>query len=221
MLTQDIQAKLEAYYQHLYDIPVYPFPPYFSTINMDWGFEGNILVNGGTGYNKGIELTVEKFFSNVYYFMMNGTLYESKFKNYQGREYHTKYNGSHAFGGVFLKEFNVGKSGQNILGFGSRLIYTGGFRNLPIDLEQSQAQNRQVDVWDEGFSEKLDDFMRFDIQINFRRNKPKYSGEWRVDNLNLFNRENPRNYYYDSSTRQIETNYQNPTIAVIAYKIHF
>ncbi len=221
MLTPVLKARLEAYYQYLYDIPVYPFPPYFSTINMDWGFEGNILVSEGTGYNKGIELTLEKHFSEGYYFMMNGTLYESKFKNYQGREYNTRYNGSRAFGGVFLKEFNVGKNGQNILGFGARVIYTGGFRDLPIDLEQSRAQNRQVEVWDEGFTEKMDDFMRIDLQINFRRNKSRYSGEWRVDVLNLLNRKNTLNYYYDTSTRQIETDYQNPTIAVIAYRIQF
>jgi len=221
MLTDNLQAKLEAYYQHLYDIPVYPFPPYFSTINFDYGFEGNILVNEGTAYNKGIELTVEKFFSDGYYIMMNGTFYESKFKNIQEREYHTKYNGSRALGGVFLKEFEVGRNNQHILGFGMRFIYTGGFRNLPIDVDESISQNRQINLWDEGFTEKLGDYMRIDFQVNFRRNRSKYMGEWRLDVLNLTNRENPLNNYYNPATRRIETNLQNPVIPVIAYKIHF
>ena len=221
MLTPVLQVKLEGYYQYLYDIPVYPFPPYFSTINFDWGFEGNILVNEGTAYNKGVELTVEKFFSDGYYLMVNGTLYESKFRNYQGREYNTKYNGSHALGVIFLKEFKVGRNGQHILGFGNRLIYTGGFRDLPIDLQASREQNRQVEILDYGFTEKMGDFMRVDLQINFRRNKPRYTGEWRVDILNLFNRKNPLDHNYDAFTRQIETDYQNPIIAVIAYRIQF
>jgi len=221
MLTEKLQAKLEVYYQHLYDIPVYPFPPYFSTINFDYGFEGNILVNEGTAYNKGIELTVEKFFSDGYYIMINGTIYESKFKNIQEREYHTKYNGSKALGGVFLKEFKVGRNNQHILGFGTRFIYTGGFRNLPIDVDESISQNRQINLWDEGFTEKLGDYMRIDVQVNFRRNRAKYMGEWRLDVLNITNRENPLSYYYNAATRQVETKLQNPVIAVIAYKILF
>ncbi|MEN8121542.1 MAG: TonB-dependent receptor, partial [Bacteroidota bacterium] len=125
-ITNDLRANIEAYYQHLYDIPVYPFPPYFSTINMDYGFEGNILINRGTGYNKGVELLVEKFFSNGYYFMVNGTLYESKYKNYLGDEFDTRYNGLYAANGILRKEFKVGKSRQHWLGISARLIYTGG-----------------------------------------------------------------------------------------------
>ena len=29
-ITDQMELKVEAYYQHLYDIPAHPFPPYFS-----------------------------------------------------------------------------------------------------------------------------------------------------------------------------------------------
>lgn len=220
-ITNDLQLKIEAYYQYLYDIPVYPFPPYFSTINFDWGFEGNILINRGKGYNKGIEFLLEKFFSNGYTFMLNATLYDSKFKNYLGEEYDTKYNGSYAANGLFRKEYKVGKNKQNWLGFGARFIYMGGMRYLPIDRELSIAQNTTVRIYDNGYTEKLDDYFRADLQFIFRRNKPKYTGEWRLDVINLTNQKNIRYEYYNSGLQSFQTEYQNPIIPILSYRIQF
>jgi len=221
LLNQDLILKTEAYYHYLYDIPVYPFPPYFSTINFDFGFEGNILVNEGTAYNKGIELTLEKFFSKGYHFLVNGTLYDSKFKNYLGKEYDTKYNGSYAAKGLFIKEFKVGNQKQNIISIGARCIYMGGMRYLPIDLEASLANNGEVKIWDYGFTEKADDFFRIDIQFSFIRNKPKYTEEWRLDIINVTNQKNMRYRRYNNAIRGIETEYQNPLIPLLSYRIKF
>ena len=221
LFNRDLIIKTEAYYQYLYNIPVYPFPPYFSTINFDYGFEGNILVNEGTAYNMGIELTLEKFFSKGYHFLVNGTLYESKYKNYPGEEFDTKYNGSYAANGLFIKEFKVGKQKQNLIAIGARCIFMGGMRYLPIDLEASLANNREVKIWGNGFSEKVNDYLRIDIQISFKRNKPKYTGEWRLDIINITNQKNIRWRRYDNSIRGIETEYQNPIIPMLSYRIKF
>jgi len=220
-ITNDLQLKIEAYYQYLYDIPVYPFPDYFSTINFDWGFEGNILINRGKAYNKGIEFLLEKFFSNGYTFMLNATLYDSKYKNYLGEEYDTKYNGSYATNGMFRKEYKVGKNKQNWLGFGVRFIYMGGMRYLPIDVAESIAQDNTVRIGDYGYTEKFDDYFRIDLQFIFRRNKPKYTGEWRLDIINLTNQKNIRYEYYDSELNRLETEYQNTFIPVLSYRIQF
>ena len=60
IMADYLHLRVEAYYQDLYDIPAYPFPPYFTTLNFDYGFEGNILTNYGTGYNRGVEVSLEK-----------------------------------------------------------------------------------------------------------------------------------------------------------------
>jgi hypothetical protein len=221
LLNQDLIIKTEAYYQYIYDIPVYPFPPYFSTINFDYGFEGNILVSEGTAYNKGIELTLEKFFSNGYHILINGTVYDSKYKNYLGEEYNTKYNGSYAAKGLFIKEFKVGSQKQNIISIGTRCIYLGGMRYLPIDLEASLANNSEVKIWDDGFTQKANDFFRLDLQISFIRNKAKYTGEWRLDIINVTNQKNMRWQRYNNAIRAIEIEYQNPLIPLLTYRIKF
>jgi hypothetical protein len=221
LATDLLHMKTELYYQDLYDIPAYPFPPYFSTLNFDFGFEGNILTNYGTGYNTGVELSLEKYMSRGYYFLLNGSLYESKYFNKLGEKLNTKYNGNYASNGVFGKEFRVGKSKQNTLSFSTRYILVGGLRTLPIDEQASLERGGTVSYWDDGFSVKNKDYFRLDLLLKFRRNKPGYSSEWSVDVLNILNRQNVLTEYWDQGSQEMREEFQNPTIAIISYRIQF
>jgi len=220
-ITDHMHLKAEAYYQDLYDIPAYPFPPYFSTQNFDYGFEGNILTNCGTGYNTGIEISLEKYMFNGFHFMLNGTLYDSKYRNKLGELLHTKYNGSYASGGVIGKEFRIGKARQHTFSISSRYILAGGMRRLPVDVEASMAHGDQVTYWDDGFTEKDSDYFRIDLLLKLRRNKPKYSAEWSLDLLNLLNRQNMLTQYWDVHVNEYKTEHQNPILPFISYRIQF
>jgi len=159
--------------------------------------------------------------SKGYHFILNGTLYESKYRNKVGDLLHTKYNGSFASNGLIIKEFKVGREKQNIISISSRYILVGGMRYLPVDREQSLAQGYQVRLWDNGFSEKASDYLRIDMQFKFRRNKTRYTGEWSIDLINVTNRENMLIEYWDSSARDFRIEYQNPFIALVNYRIQF
>ena len=62
--------KIEAYYQHLYSIPVVDKTS-FSFINLqaDWFFNSK-LQNSGSGRNYGLDLTMEKYLERGFYFMI-------------------------------------------------------------------------------------------------------------------------------------------------------
>lgn len=220
-ITDHLHLKAEAYYQDLYDIPAYPFPPYFSTQNFDYGFEGNVLTNYGTGYNTGIELSLDKYMFNGFHFMLNGTLYDSKYRNKLGELLHTKYNGSYASNGVIGKEFKIGKARQHTFSISSRYILAGGMRHLPVDEEASMANGYPVTYWDDGFTEKASDYFRIDLLLKVRRNKPKYSAEWSLDLLNVLNRQNMLTQYWDVHINDYKTEHQNPLLPFISYRIQF
>jgi outer membrane receptor protein involved in Fe transport len=220
-IGQYMHLKTEAYYQDLYDIPAYPFPPYFSTQNFDYGFEGNILTNYGTGYNTGIEVSLERYMTNGFHFMLNGTIYDSKYENKLGELLNTKYNGGFASNGLIGKEFKIGRGKQHTLGISSRYILAGGMRYLPIDEEASIATGSTVRYWDDGFSEQLSDYFRIDLMIKFRRNRPRHAGEWSVDMLNILNRQNQLTEYWDNNSREFKAELQNPFLMNVSYKIQF
>ena len=216
-----LHLKTELYYQHLYDIPAYPFPPYFTTMNFDFGFEGNILSNYGSGYNTGIEASLERSVSNGFHFMVNASLYDSKYKNRLGEMLNTKYNGRYASNGLIGKEFPLGKGKQHTFSIASRYILTGGMRDLPIDEEASAENGYTVKTWDDGFSEQYPYYARIDVLFKFKRNRPRYSGEWSLDLLNILNRKNVRYAYWENSSSSIQYEYQNPFILNVTYRIQF
>ena len=86
-ISRNLRLKAETYYQHLYNIPVTEQPSSFSLINAGSGFSRlfpDSLVNEGTGHNYGVELTLEKFFSKNYFFLLTGSLFDAKYKGSDG-----------------------------------------------------------------------------------------------------------------------------------------
>jgi nucleoside-diphosphate-sugar epimerase len=72
-ISKYFRTKVEAYYQTLWNVPVYAVPSSVSLLNRGAGFNRFFplytMENKGTGYNYGLELTLEKTFSKNYFFI--------------------------------------------------------------------------------------------------------------------------------------------------------
>jgi hypothetical protein len=220
-LREDIRLKAEMYYQNLYDVPVQDTISTFSSLNYVGGFTNVSIVNKGKGYNYGIDLTFEKFFTMSYYFLITASLYESKYKAGDGVWRNTFFNGNYIFNALGGKEFKSGKNKNNIFNINSRIIWKGGNRMTPIDLQRSIAENQAVYIESETFKIKGPDYFRIDLQFSYRKNKPKYSWVISLDFENLTNRMNVYNEYYDKETKQIEKNYNLGILPILNFKIEF
>ena len=111
--NDNLRFKFETYYQDLYDVPVEKEASTFSTSNIgaDYGVPNvDSLENSGSGKNYGIEITLEKFFTNNYYFLLTGSFYESKYTTIDGIERNTAFNGNYTLNGLFGVEFNLDKN---------------------------------------------------------------------------------------------------------------
>ena len=89
------RLKDEIYYQHLYDLPVASSGSSFSHINSGAGFSKFFpeqLTNDGNARNYGVELTLERFFSGGYYFLLTGYLFDSKYKTLENVWRTTSFN---------------------------------------------------------------------------------------------------------------------------------
>ncbi len=105
------------YYQQLYDVPIglaegedVPWYATYSLLNYEDGIVDIPLANDGRGRNYGTELTVEKFFTNQYYFMLTGSLFELKYTPLDGREYNTRFNGNYVVNLLVGKEIALGEA---------------------------------------------------------------------------------------------------------------
>jgi hypothetical protein len=221
--ARDFRLKTEVYYQHLYDVPVDPNDSTntMSALNFSSGFTNDKLANKGTGRNYGVELTLEKFFSNNWYMLTTASLFESKYTMPDGVERNTLFNSKYIFNVVGGKEFEVGRNKQNILGLNVRSMWRGGYRTTPLDLEESIAQNREVRDYSRAFETKVPDYFRIDAGISYRKNKPSWSWILSLDVQNVTSRLNVWEEYYSPETGKIEKYYMNGLIPILNYRIEF
>lgn len=225
-LTENIRLKTELYYQDLYDIPVEKNASAFSVINTGNDFEGfpddkGILENKGTGKNYGVEITLEKSFSNQTYFMLTTSLFDSKYKGSDGIERNTAFNQNYVFNLLGGKEWKVGKSKNNVLSLNCRINWIGGRRYTPIDREQSLKNKMIVYYEDKTYENKYDDYFRADLKLSYIINRSKLSHQVSIDIQNLTNQQNLFQENYNLSSNSFSKEYQQGFVPELQYKITF
>ena len=183
--------KTEAYYQHLYNVPVEVTPSSFSMINMGSGFSrifANELQNTGTGFNYGLELTIQKYFDKSFFFLFSGTMYESKYKGSDNILRNTSFNGNYVANILVGKEFKISKN--QVFGLGGKCTVAGGKRYGLVDVIKTNA-DKELFFKDSLFNDlQFADYFRVDFKISWRMDTKKISHEIGLDLVNILNTKN-------------------------------
>ncbi|MCB0429748.1 MAG: TonB-dependent receptor [Flavobacteriales bacterium] len=222
-LAEKLNLKTELYYQELYNVPVpnYPNTPY-SAINSSDGYTTDSLINKGTGRNNGVELTLERYYDDGYYFLVTGSLYESKYTSLDNVERNTVFNSNFATNWLGGKEWKVGKNNKkNTIGLSGKVVWSGGRRQTPILLEESIQAGHTVYDETNIYGKRAPSYYRIDMQLLYRKNRPKTTSTWKLDIQNVTNHENIYDYFFDRHTNSIRTSYQLGLLPVLSYKFEF
>ncbi|MGE0568905.1 MAG: TonB-dependent receptor plug domain-containing protein, partial [Bacteroidia bacterium] len=220
--NSDFRIKTEAYYQYLYNAPVEIQSSAFSALNLGADFNSPNVANlksEGEGLNYGLELTVEKFYSKGYYFLLTGSLFESKYKGSDNVERNSAFNGNFVSNLLAGKEIKVGKRG--VLSLDVRATYSGGKRYVPIDLDASITANDEVRDWSKAYEKKYPNYFRMDVKPGFRLNSKKITHEWSVDIQNVTRNDNIFQERYDLTQKKIITDYQLKFFVIPQYRLLF
>lgn len=209
-ISNDLRFKAEAYYQELSNIPVEPGSTSFSALNTGSSFapsDEDSLVSQGTGRNIGVELTLERFFNQGYYFLITSSLFDSNYKGSDGIERNTAFNTQYVLNALAGKEWELGSSG-NIFSLNLKLTTIGGKYLTPIDFEKSQQFGRTIYKESEAFTQKQDAYFRADIKLSYRKEYVKSTLEVSLDLQNVLNTKNIFSQSYNPRTNAIVTQYQ-------------
>ncbi|MEM8908705.1 MAG: TonB-dependent receptor, partial [Bacteroidota bacterium] len=223
--TNHTRLKAEVYYQHIYDVPVIRnFDRIYSSVNAAdvWALLGPFdWANEGTARNYGIDLTLERFFSKKYYFLLTGSLFRSRFTPFNGQEYSTRYDSNFRLNLLGGKEFALGKDGNKTLGINGRFVMEGGKRITPIDLERSKEFGITYRDPANILSSKLPMYYRFDLGLSYQINHKSKTHTWSLNIQNLTNRENAFDQFYNENTESIVTVYHRGFIPALNYRLDF
>ena len=219
--SSKLALKLEAYYQHLYKIPVSSYDTSsFSMLNVQSEYITEALVSKGKGKNYGVELSLEKYLSNNLYYTVSTSLYSSKYTGADGKERNTKFNGNYVANLVMGKEF-VSANKRRSFGINVKAIAAGGLRTTPIDLGASQAKGKAVYNEHMAFASQNPDYFRTDLRLSMKWNRKHLTSTLSLDIQNVSNRMNVYGQWYDDERRQVVTTYQTGLIPVLNYKVEF
>lgn len=162
----------------------------------------------------GVSLTANKNYSNQWYINGGGSVYNSVWGdgNIDNR-YNTNYNVNLNAGREWSKNL---ETKVRIFSINGRVMYQGGLKDpffsnadltTPIPGTTVVTNNA--------------DFFRFDFRMQWTWNKNGRSTSLSIDLQNLTNNQNEAYTYFDSFTRQVETQYQLGLIPILTYRFEF
>jgi hypothetical protein len=225
-IGENWRVKAEAYYQSVFNVAIEGKPSSFSMVNYNSATftVPDTMVNGGIARNKGVELTVERFLNNGYYFLLTGSLYDSKYKASDNKWHSTSFDGGYVVNMLTGKDFKVSSSNASKAKWISadiKLTTAGGQRYTPIDSELSFKNKRTEYLDAQAYTKQYADYFRMDIRVAFRIDGKKISQETGLEIQNLTNHQNPYYSYYNAMVNELQTVYQIGIYPMMQYRIVF
>ena len=221
-INPNLRLKTEAYYQHLYKVPVEQRSSYFSLLNAGagWGLEAaDSLVNKGTGRNYGLEITFEQFLTKGYYYLFTASVFDSKYRGSDDILRNTAFNGNFVINGLAGKEFPIKQ--KSVFGIDLKIAYAGGRRYVPIDVEKSKESNTTEFDFSKAYEEKFANFFKADIKFSLKKNGKRISEEYILYIENFTNHKNIFLESYSRTDKEIKTTYQLGFFPMMQYRINF
>ncbi|WP_373169006.1 carboxypeptidase regulatory-like domain-containing protein [Bacteroides cellulosilyticus] len=215
-----MHLKVEPYYQYLFRIPVEENSS-FSIINHQSFYLDRILKNRGSGVNYGIDITLEQYMKNGFYYMITASLFKSKYKAGDNIWRNTRLDKNYLLNILAGKEWMVGHNKQNVLSLNGRIFFQGGDRYTPVDEGKSMIEHDIKFDETRAYSKKFDPSINGDISFSYRINKKKISHEFSIKMLNVGMRTGMHFYQYNEKTHKIEKKDGSGLIPNISYKIYF
>lgn len=221
-ISDNVNLRIEPYFQYLYDVPVIADSS-FSVLNRNTFYVEDALVNKGKGRNYGVDITLERYLDKGLYYMVTGSIFDSKYQGGDGVWHNTKFNRNFAFNVLIGKEWTMGRNRQNTLGANLKFTIQGGERYSPVDVEATLNHPDKETQYNENkaYSEQFSPMLVTNATVSFRMNKKKVSHEFAVKSLNTTGFKEYYGHQYNIRSGEIEPYRQATSIPNISYKLEF
>lgn len=224
LITDNLRLKIEPYYQKLRDVPIDAAGGYFSMVNYkkEWLIERD-LVSNGTASNVGVDITIERFFNRGWYFMVTGSIFDSKYIDGDGIERNTLYNRNFVVNAMVGKEFiyTTGKGKERVFGANLKATYMGGEYGTPILVDESLVAKDIIYDYSLAYSVKNPSSLFVDVSFYLKTNHKKFTSSWILEMKNASLQSSFNGYKYNFATKQIDRYNQFFIMPQLAYRIEF
>lgn len=218
-ISPDMNLKIEPYYQRLFDVPVWADGSYSLLNRTDYYFT-EALVADGKGRNYGIDVTFEKYMTKGLYYMVTGSLFDSKYLGGDGLWYNTRYNRRFVLNGLVGKEWMMGR---NMLGVNLKATVMGGKRYTPVDEEATFAHPDKTVQYDETrmFAHQFNPMFIGDFSVSYKLNRRRVAHEFALKSVNATNQQEYIEHRYNIKNGLIEPYRPATSMFNMSYRFEF
>jgi hypothetical protein len=217
-ISEHLRFKVEPYFQYLYDIPVEAGTP-MSMVNYRDFWMMHALVSKGEGKNYGIDLTLERYLHNGWYYLVTGSLFESKYTGGDGVWRNTRLNRNFVLNALGGKEWKI--KDKNILSLNLRFAFMGGERYTPVNEAATEAAHDLVYDDARSFDAQLDPQLLAHFTISYKLNRDRLAHTFSLQMINVTGAEDFNGFRYNGLTNRAEKSMGAISIPNISYKIEF
>lgn len=225
-ILNNFRLKLEGYFQYLYDMPMNQIEPNASLFNTTTTYEllsTTHFENTGIGRSYGVELTLEKFFSEGYYGMLTATFFDVKCLG-ANQEWLNSETSNHVIANLlFGKEFKIGKEKNNTFFIDIAYTFKMGNYYTPVNLAASIAADKQVLDWDRAYALRHPHFHNLDIRLGcvFNQKKKALSHRLLFEFTNALNQRVVHSEFYDPTRQTYARLRYLGILPNISYRLNF
>ena len=90
-----------------------------------------------------------------------------------------------------------------------------------MDIDASTADGSTVYIWEERYEDRLNDYLRFDFGVSYRKNKSKHSSIISLNVQNITNRYNEAGRYFSDYSNSVQSWEQLGILPNLSYRIEF
>ena len=222
-LSQNWNFGAELYYQDQYNLVVGATLPVSRVAVPDFRFESHDLNNGGVGTNYGLEMRIERGFSDGYFFMANTSLYESNYTANDGIKRNSMFNAGYIVNVVTGKEWQLGrKRGKsNVLNLNVSASLCGPQYFTNVDLEESANRGYYIADFANPNTEVQEALTLIDASIIYKKNKAKSSTIWTLQLSNLLNQRAITGNFYNRDDESLNFVYGTGLLPILSWRKNF
>ncbi|RME99090.1 MAG: hypothetical protein D6772_08195, partial [Bacteroidetes bacterium] len=222
LLGEEVQLQFQIYDQALGQIPGSGAR---NDLNLlaDYSETEHRLTATTQGRSRGLELSVQRFATGDWWYLVSASLFESDYRNEAGDWVPTRFATDYAAALTLGKEWNGVDRQQRITRLGANigLRLNGGQRALPIDLAASTMAQQTVFDYDQGFTEQFPAYFRADLRVYYQKNRDRWNSTLSLDIQNVTGQQNTAYFYYDRLLGMIKERFQLEFIPIISYRLNF
>lgn len=221
-LSENVNLKIEPYFQYLFDVPVEANGSY-SVLNRRDFYVEKSLVNRGNGRNFGVDITLERYLNRGLYYMVTASVFDSRYSGGDGVWHNTRFNRNFIVNGLIGKEWMLGRNKQNILSINMKATVQGGDRYSPVDEEATMNHPDKEIHYDESraYSQQFSPQVIVSGGISYKINKRKVSHEFGARMLNMTGAKEYTGHEYNMQSGKIEPKNSLSSMPNISYKLEF